>query len=70
MYYIDSTLKTAKEFAGALIFGKWGYVDTFDDLACCRQTHVLECETAVAVITVCTVLNVVESFEFTHKGDE
>lgn len=70
MYYIDSTLKTAKDFAGSLIHGKWGYVDTFDVTATCRHIHIIECETTVATITVCTVLNVVESFEFTHKEEE
>jgi len=70
MYYTDQTLKTALDFAGSLIHGDWGYVDTFDLRYKSSHKHVIECETTVATITVCTVLNVVESFEFTHKEEE
>lgn len=70
MYNITDTLHTAKGFAGTLIHGDWGYVDTFDARATSRHIHVLDCETATAVITVCTVLNVIETFEFTHKEEE
>lgn len=69
MYYNDQTLKTALDFAGTLVHGKWGYIDTFDERALCRHVHVIECETTVATIAVCTVLNVVERFEFTHKEE-